>query len=156
MSSAATTTGPDVLATASDLRLVLGRLVRRLRTVGADGLTASQLSALVHLEEQGPLRLGELARREGVRPPTATRLVDPLVERGLVTRTPDPDDARGVVLTLTRSGRRLLATTRAGRTAELAGAMARLPEQETARLAAAVPALQALLAELARETATTG
>lgn len=143
-----TALAPEVAATAADLRLVLGRIVRRLRTVGADGLTASQLSALVHLEEHGALRLGELARREGVRPPTATRLVDPLVERGLVTRSPDPDDARGVLLALTRPGRRLLATTRAGRTAELARALSRLPAADHARLAAAVPALQALLAEL--------
>ena len=83
--------------------------MRRLRATTAEGLTASQLSALAHLDELGPLRLGELARREGIRPPTATRLVGPLVERGLVTRSPDPDDARGVVLALTRPGRRLLA-----------------------------------------------
>lgn len=142
------TAEPDLAQTAADLRLVLGRLVRRLRTVGSGRLTASQLSALANLEEHGPQRLRDLARIEGIRPPTATRLVDPLEERGLVARDPDPDDARGTVVTLTEGGRELLRQVRDDRTAELAEALSRLSPDQCAQLQSAVPVLAALLAEI--------
>ena len=142
------TPAPDLAQTAADLRLVLGRLVRRLRTIGSGALTASQLSALANLDEHGPLRLRDLAQHEGVRPPTATRLVDPLVERGLVARHSDPDDARGTLISLTDAGRALLRQVRDDRTADLAEALTRLPAEQAAQLRAAVPLLEALLAEM--------
>ena len=141
-------TAPDVAQTAADLRLVLGRLVRRLRTVQSSTLTASQMSALANLEEHGPLRLRDLARHEGVRPPTATRMVDPLEERGLVVRSPDPDDARGTVVAMTDEGRAVLRQVRDDRTAEVAAALARLPADRVEVLRAAVPVLAELLAEM--------
>ena len=144
-------TSPDVAQTAADLRLVLGRLVRRLRTVQSSTLTASQMSALANLEEHGPLRLRDLARHEGVRPPTATRMVDPLEERGLVLRSPDPDDARGTVVAITDEGRAVLRQVRDDRTAEVAAALARLPADRVEVLRAAVPVLAELLTEMRTE-----
>lgn len=141
-------TSPGLAQTAADLRLVLGRLVRRLRTVQSGRLTASQMSALANLDEHGSLRLRDLARHEGVRPPTATRLVDPLEERGLVVRQADPDDARGTVVVLTDEGRAVLRQVRDDRNAELAAAMSRLPDEQVAALRAAVPALAELLAQM--------
>lgn len=153
-------TSPALAQTAADLRLVVGRLVRRLRTVQSGTLTASQMSALANLDEHGSLRLRDLARHEGVRPPTASRLVDPLEERGLVSREADPDDARGTVVVLTDEGRAVLRQVRDDRTAELAAAMSRLPDQQVAALRAAVPALAELLAQMRtsdeRSDTTTG
>lgn len=140
--------GPEVAQTAADLRLVLGRIVRRLRVAGSDALTASQTSALASLEEHGPLRLRDLARQEGVRPPTATRLIDPLAERGLLERGSDPYDARGTVVAITPAGRAVLDRARADRTAVLAQALSHLPPEDLRRLSATVPVLNAVLAAL--------
>lgn len=52
-----------------------------------------------------PVRLGELHRHVLLSQPALSRLVDRLVERGLVERCPDPADGRGVRLSLTDAGR---------------------------------------------------
>ena len=100
--------GPDRAGTPEDdetefaarLRLVVGRLNRRIRIDGRESVPPLQLSALVTVEELGPLRLSELARREAVSVPTMSRVLAALDEQGLVVRTPDPQDARGVLVTL--------------------------------------------------------
>jgi DNA-binding MarR family transcriptional regulator len=138
----------DVPALAADLRLVLGRTVRRLRRTPADGVTPSQLSALSNLDEHGPLRVRDLAAQEGVSAPTVSRVVDLLVERDLVQRSVDPGDARGTVVSLTDGGNALLRRTRTARDAVLADAIGRLDPDDVDRLRAALPALRALLGEL--------
>ena len=75
---------------APDVRLLVGRLTRRLRQEAGGGLTPSQLSVLASVERLGPIHLGALARVEGVSPPTLTRAVDRLGEQGSVRRVPDP------------------------------------------------------------------
>ncbi len=54
-----------------------------------------------------PLRISELNRHVLLSQPALSRLVDRLAERGLVERQPDPDDGRGVRLSLTGAGRAL-------------------------------------------------
>ncbi|MEU4302480.1 MarR family winged helix-turn-helix transcriptional regulator [Kitasatospora aureofaciens] len=77
------------------LRLAIGRLNRQLvRASGDQDLTSAQLSALARVEQHGPLRLGELAAREGVAVPSMVRTVAPLVADGLIAKTPDPQDGR--------------------------------------------------------------
>jgi MarR family transcriptional regulator, organic hydroperoxide resistance regulator len=71
------------------------------------GLTAAQADALVVIGQAGPLslkELGELLIAEAGHP---SRLVDRLVEAGLVERRPAGDDRRRVELSLTRRGRGL-------------------------------------------------
>ena len=122
-------------------------LLRRLRIEdAASGLTAPRLSALSVVVFGGPLTLGALAAAEQVRPPTMTRLVAALERDGLVTREPDPDDRRQVVLRATPAGRRLLEEGRARRTTSLARRLAGLPPADLATLARAA----ALLERLAR------
>lgn len=53
----------------------------------------------------GPIRLGELHRHVLLSQPALSRMVERLVGRGLVTRTADPADRRGVRLSLTDAGR---------------------------------------------------
>ena len=84
----------------------LNRRVRQARPVG--DLTVTQLSALTSLELAGALTPRELADVERVQPPTMTKIVAKLEERGLVQRTPHPTDGRQVILAPSPLGRELL------------------------------------------------
>jgi len=85
------------------------RLLRTLRREDdGTGLSAPRLSALSVVAFVGPLSLTELAAAEQVRPPTMSRIVDALVETGLVTREAAPGDRRSVRIAATRKGVRLM------------------------------------------------
>src|SRR2546430_4897146 len=95
--STATISGHDAVGLgplAADLRLVVGRLSRRLRQHGESGVTASLLSALWAIERLQPVALGDLADAERVQPPTLTRIVGKLEEKRLVVREGEPTDRR--------------------------------------------------------------
>ncbi|HYH30673.1 MAG TPA: MarR family transcriptional regulator [Pseudonocardia sp.] len=132
---------------AARLRLVVGRLHRRIRIDGRESVPPLQLSTLVTVEQHGPLRLSELARREAVTAPTMSRVLTALDEQGLVIRSPDPDDARGVRIVLSDEGAARLAEVRSHRTALVARRLARLHDEERQRIVAALPALEALLVD---------
>jgi DNA-binding MarR family transcriptional regulator len=132
---------------AARLRLVVGRLHRRIRIDGRESVPPLQLSTLVTVEQHGPLRLSELARREAVTPPTMSRVLAALDEQGLVIRTPDPHDARGVQVVLSDEGAARLAEVRSHRTALVARRLARLDDDERRSIAGALPALEALLVD---------
>ncbi len=132
---------------AARLRLAVGRLNRRIRIDGRESIPPLQLSALVTVEEHGPLRLSELARREAVTAPTMSRVLASLDEQGLVVRTPDPQDARGVLITLSAEGAARLDGVRSHRTALVARRLARLDDEQLGALSAAMPALEALLVD---------
>jgi DNA-binding MarR family transcriptional regulator len=132
---------------AARLRLVVGRLHRRIRIDGRESIPPLQLSALVTVEQHGPLRLSELARREAVTAPTMSRVLAALDEQGLVIRTPDPHDARGVRIVLSEEGAARLAEVRSHRTALVARRLARLDDDERRSIVAAMPALEALLVD---------
>src|SRR5580765_8719277 len=111
----------EVDAVAESLHSAAVHLSRRLRVEDeARGISASRLSALATLVEAGPMRIGALAQAEQVEPPTMTRLADAMEREGLLTRRPDPDDRRAVVLHATAKGRRSLERDRAQRVAVLA------------------------------------
>ncbi len=98
----------DELAKA--LREAIQRLNRRVRQTRAVGdLTSSQLSALTSLQLAGALTPRELADVERVQPPTMTKIVGKLEDRGLVVRTPHPTDGRQVILAPTEQGRAMYA-----------------------------------------------
>ncbi len=142
--------GPDddeLTELAAHLRLAVGRLSRRIRIDGRESIPPLQLSALVTVEQHGPLRLSELARREAVTAPTMSRVLSALDEQGLVIRTPDPQDARGVLITLSGLGGTRLTEVRTHRTALVARRLTRLDDAQRATLAAAMPALEALLVD---------
>ena len=132
-------------AQAARLRLAVGRLARQLRQ-RSGGLTLSQLSALASVELLEPVRLGDLAARECVAPPTMTRIAARLVESGLCERRESPDDARAALLTTTAAGRRSLRSVRAERTQLLAERLEALPDDLRAQLPEAVALLEALVA----------
>ena len=72
------------------------------------GLTMREYDVLYTLSKcSGPQRIGELHRHVLLSQPALSRMVDRLVEQGLVKRCPDPADGRGVRLSLTAAGRDL-------------------------------------------------
>jgi DNA-binding MarR family transcriptional regulator len=134
------------LELATRLRIAVGRLHRRIRLASND-VPPLQLSTLVSIQEHGPLRLGELAAREAVTAPTMTRVLAALDERGLIVRTPDPDDARSTRVALSEAGVHVLADVRTQRTVLLDARLARLTDEQRAALSAALPALEAMVTE---------
>ncbi|MDT8912734.1 MarR family transcriptional regulator [Amycolatopsis sp. PS_44_ISF1] len=131
---------------ASELRIVLGHLVRRLReqAEGAD-LTRSQTAVLLRLERNGPSTATALARAEGVRPQSMAKIVDALQEARLVGGSPDPKDGRKTVLSLTGAAREQFRTGRLAKQDWLSGAIdATLTAAEVDQLAAATRLLKRL------------
>ncbi|GAB2613071.1 MarR family transcriptional regulator [Paractinoplanes abujensis] len=118
----------------------LNRRVRQARPVG--DLTFSQLSALTSLQLAGALTPRELADVERVQPPTMTKIVGKLEERGLVARTPHPTDGRQVILSATEQGRAVHAQFEQARNEWLATQLADLTPGERETLAQASEILQ--------------
>jgi DNA-binding MarR family transcriptional regulator len=139
----------DVLSidTASRLRSVVARLTRRLKRTAAGELSLTQLSALVTIYRDGPLRLNELAAREGVSASTISRLLDTLERAGsLVKRSPDAGDARAAQVAVTARGIRVLEDLRRNRTRLIDAALGALDDDDRAAIHAALPALETLVA----------
>jgi DNA-binding MarR family transcriptional regulator len=110
---------------ARDLRVVVGRLRRRLRQVTTDeDLTAPQTAALLRLAKDGPASTSQLAGAERVRPQSMAATLAGLDRHGLIERTPDPDDGRRQLISLTAQGRRRADTDRRNRDEWLVRAMA--------------------------------
>jgi DNA-binding MarR family transcriptional regulator len=94
---------------AEQLRAAITRLNRRLRQTRPVGeLTQNQLSVLGSLELAGALTPRELSDAERVQPPTMTKVLAKLEERGLIQRAPHPTDGRQVLLSATETGRAVL------------------------------------------------
>ena len=115
----ATTTDPALIA--SELRVVLGQLVRRLRTEHAFPL--SHGSVLGRLDREGSQSVSDLAVAERVRPQSMAQTVGDLEADGLVRRSPDPEDRRRALVELTADGRSALERDRRRREGWLARAI---------------------------------
>jgi DNA-binding MarR family transcriptional regulator len=130
---------------AARLRLALNELNRRTRSQeAASGLSPGRLSALAVIAADGPLRIGELAARMAVSTPTVSHVVDALDEQGLIARRHDPQDRRVCLVGISPAGRNRLAELCTQATDLLAGRIGRLPAEQQATLADALPALEAL------------
>jgi DNA-binding MarR family transcriptional regulator len=136
----------DEAEIAARLRLSATRLARRLRQEADSGFTPSQQSALATIHNHGPLTLGALADHERVAPPSITKVVAKLETDGLVERTPDPTDGRVWRVTTTAAGSALVKESRRRKTTWLTGRLHDLGPDAQARLAAALDALDAILA----------
>ena len=129
---------------ADELRLTVGRLARRIRQQSTLGLTPSQYSALVSIDQFEPVRLGDLAAAEGVSAPTVTKVVNLLEVAGLVTREVDASDRRSSFVRLTPPGKETLNKIRTERTAFLRQRLDELSPAQRELLEKALPVLGAL------------
>jgi DNA-binding MarR family transcriptional regulator len=131
------------------LRLAVTRTARRLRQEAGGGLSPTLIAALATIDRHGPLTPSELAERERIRRPSATRLVARLEADGLVGRTADPTDGRSSLLAITSAGSMLLSQLRTRKDAYLAQRLRRLEPEDRATLAQASEILERLLEDQA-------
>jgi DNA-binding MarR family transcriptional regulator len=133
----------DSTRLASELRLVLGHLMRRLRVEHRFSL--SQGAVLGRLDREGTRSIGDLASAERVRPQSMAQTIADLEAEGLIARRPDPADGRRTLVALTEQGRETLEADRRQREGWLARAIAEdLSPAEQELLARATSLLQRL------------
>jgi DNA-binding MarR family transcriptional regulator len=142
-------TEPQVTELAGELQQVLSKVFSVLRrgdaTRGTAGdLTLAQLSILLTLLDQGPIRMTELAAHERVRTPTTTVAIRRLEKLGLVKRSRDPSDLRAVLVDVTPRGLVQHREATATRRAALAALLSKLRDDERETLAAALAPLARL------------
>ncbi|MGC8517644.1 MAG: MarR family winged helix-turn-helix transcriptional regulator [Steroidobacteraceae bacterium] len=132
---------------AAALRIVSGKLARRLRDQGHFGdFTWTQMKVLGRLERDGPATVSALAHAEGIRPQSIGATVATLKSAGLISGAADPHDGRQTLLSLTPACRELIQSARAAREDWLMRAIGtRLDPAERAALADAVGLLERLL-----------
>lgn len=110
---------------------------------GAD-LTLAQLSILVTLLDQGPIRMTDLAAHERVRTPTTTVAIRRLEKIGLVKRSRDPSDLRAVLVDITPRGLAVHRESLTNRIAALAALLSQLSESDLDTLTKALAPLERL------------
>jgi DNA-binding MarR family transcriptional regulator len=137
-----TTAEPDL---ATRLRLAVTRTARRLRQQAGTDLTPSLAAALATVECRGPITPSELADIEGVKRPTATKIVAKLAASGLVERAGDPADGRVSLVSISPTGSALLTRMRRRKNAYLASRLRDLPPEDIAALERAADVLERLL-----------
>jgi DNA-binding MarR family transcriptional regulator len=130
---------------ADQLRVAITRLTRRLRQTRPMGeLTQNQISVLASLELAGAMTPRELAEAERVQPPTMTKVLARLEERGLVRRAPHPTDGRQVLLSATGDGRAVLLEQRRMKAEWLTARLGQLSQADRDTLAQAAEILDRL------------
>lgn len=136
------TTKATAAPLASDLRVVLGQLIRRLRSEHRFSL--SQGSVLGRLDREGAQSVSDLAFAERVRPQSMAQTVTDLESDGLVARAPDPSDGRRALVSLTEAGLTELREDRLRREGWLVRAIEELPAEDQATVERAIVLLRQL------------
>ena len=133
----------DTTLLASELRVVLGQLVRRLRAEHRFSLT--QGAVLGRLDRDGTSSISGLAVAERVRPQSMAQTISDLETDGLIVRRPDPTDGRRTLVELTERGGLILEQDRRQREGWLARTIADdLTRDEQRLLTGALPLLRRL------------
>jgi DNA-binding MarR family transcriptional regulator len=132
--------------TASRLRLAVSRLYRDFRRDRDDtALTAEQLTLLASISRTAPVRLGDLAQQEGVRPSSLTRSINWLADQGLIHRTVAADDRRATIVAISPGGWDVLESAWSQRSVLLATRIERLSEADRIILMDALGPLESLV-----------
>lgn len=146
-------TVPEVTQLAQGLHRALSKLFSILRrgdhstgAATAGELTLAQLSILVTLLDQGPIRMTDLAAHERVRTPTTTVAIRRLEKIGLVKRSRDPSDLRAVLVDITPRGLAVHRESLANRISALAAMLGKLSESDLDTLTKALAPLERLAA----------
>lgn len=127
---------------AGELQRVLSVMRHTGRTATSGDLTLAQLSILLTLFDQGPMRMTELAAHEKVRTPTTTVAIRRLEKLGLVKRDRDPSDLRAVLVDITPEGLAQHREALASRQAHLASLLSKLSDEELDALTKALAPLE--------------
>lgn len=136
------TRAPELAALLRPSLLRLTRLVRNQRV--DTSITLTHLSAIASLSKHGPMSAGELATVEKVQPPSMTKVLAGLEQRGLVRRDVHPTDRRQAVIAITERGTELLDSERRSRDAWLSRRLATLTSDERSLLQRVLPILDKL------------
>ncbi|HEY1988029.1 MAG TPA: MarR family transcriptional regulator [Acidimicrobiales bacterium] len=143
----------EAVLTAS--RVLVAVAARSLGDV-AEEVTLTQYRTLVVLASRGPQSLAALAEAVDVTPPTATRMCDRLVRKGLIVRRHDRADRRLVRLTLAKSGQELVDAVTGRRRAEIAHLLEAIPYEQQAALVDSLQRLTAAAGEVPEQDWSTG
>ncbi len=139
-------TDPQARELASELQRVLSKVYSVMRHTGrtstSGDLTLAQLSILLTLLDQGPIRMTDLAAHERVRTPTTTVAIRRLEKLGLVKRSRDPSDLRAVLVDITPEGLAQHRESLASRQAHLAALLSKLNQDELEMLTKAIAPLE--------------
>jgi DNA-binding MarR family transcriptional regulator len=123
---------------------------------GAEDVTLTQYRSLVVLASRGAQGMASLADALGVTPPTASRLCDRLVRKGLVRRRTDRNDRRQVRVALTEAGRRLVDIVMERRRSEIADLLQAVPEEDRRSVVAGLQRLAEAAGEVPEQHWSTG
>ena len=143
----------DAVLSAS--RVLVAVAARSLGDV-AEEVTLTQYRTLVVLASRGPKSLAELAEAVDVTPPTATRMCDRLMKKGLIVRRHDRGDRRLIRLTLTKKGRELVDAVTQRRRTEIAHLMEAVPKDQQAALVDSLQRLTTAAGEVPEQDWSTG
>lgn len=141
--------GGELASAVAQLRRVVRRAVRR--TID-DPLSPAASEVLLAVALRPGVGVGELAEELRLAPNTVSTLVRQLVERGVLVRSTDPADRRAARLDVTPAARERIERHRARRAETVGRALAKLDDREREVLAAAVPLLRRIAADLQAET----
>jgi DNA-binding MarR family transcriptional regulator len=122
----------------------------------AEEVTLTQYRTLVVLASRGPQSLADLAEAVDVTPPTATRMCDRLVRKGLIVRRQDRGDRRLIRLTLAKKGQELVDAVTERRRAEIADLLEAIPLEQQAALIDSLQRLTAAAGEVPEQDWSTG
>ena len=140
----------DVNDVAAALQMSIGLCIRQLRQMPAEGdLSLPEASALKRFDRSGPSSVTELAKAEQISVQSMGTTLGALEARGLVQRHPHPTDGRRSVLSITKSGTRVLSDKHNGRAEQLAAALSTgFSPAELRQLMVAAPLIERLAQSL--------
>lgn len=136
-------------------RVLVAMAARSLADVGEE-VTLTQYRSLVVLASRGPQGVASLAQALGVTPPTASRLCERLVRKGLVRRRTDRHDRRQVRVALSASGRQLVDAVTERRRDEITQLLASIDPSARGSLAAGLRQLSEAAGEVPEQDWTSG
>jgi DNA-binding MarR family transcriptional regulator len=140
-----------------DARAVADRIARLTtwaRRYASAEISSTTVTTLDTLQNDGPLPVSELARRERVSQPAMTSLVNRLAAAGRAERLADPSDGRVALVRITDLGRKVLADRQAARVQGLQAVIAELSAEDRAALLASLPAIDRLISSDVRTDST--
>jgi|SRR5664279_1400843 DNA-binding MarR family transcriptional regulator len=122
----------------------------------AEEVTLTQYRTLVVLASRGPQSLAALAEAIDVTPPTATRMCDRLIRKGLILRRHERGDRRLIRLTLSEKGQVLVDAVTKRRRAEITDLLKAIPREQQTALVDSLQRLSAAAGEVPEQDWSAG